>query len=593
MTRVVSFLGPIGLALLAKTVMGAPVRDLQMRESIEVHPGEGTPFGTSEFYVKAVLAFALCCVGLTIGYFSLDLTNLEILKVSGEDKQKAMAAKIEPLRANGHLLLITLLLGNVVVNETLPLIMDDLTGGSGGLTAIILSTALVVLFGEWVLINIISAVLDLSYKTVAQVFTPLEDTYSLELHQKMDKQTIREIKQRGVSRVPVYEDDPTNLVAIFLVKQLLDYDPHDCLQVNDFPLAFLPVVSGTTPLFDMLNFFQEGRSHMAAVSLEETRSIPRRPATVAKLRRSNTGADSVRRPATPSREPSPAPSAGVRGLHHTVDMQPVSKVVGIITLEDVVEELIGEEIIDETDEYVDVHTRTPVHRKPWKALKTIAKFISPFQNGAVPPATHRSSLSESTQVTGANGVQRPNPVRRHFLLGQPGTESPKRGPRGRGEAAPLLGGPSINQPEDYGSTTIVVNGRVRKHSAAERQFVGKSSLSIEVKRDEGTSNEGSSHSAHDDSDVDTSLKTPVISGGESTNFIHDVHGTFSGDGADTFRLSRRHSDFTDDGHESPVVKIGASKLLSEDWNEQEEGEGGRPRELHIESFATKIAASNK
>lgn len=77
---------------------------------------------------------------------SLDTTNLQILKNSGTDKERVYAEKIEPIRKNGHWLLSTLLLGNVVVNETLPILFHDIVGG--GIAAVIISTGLVVLFGE-------------------------------------------------------------------------------------------------------------------------------------------------------------------------------------------------------------------------------------------------------------------------------------------------------------------------------------------------------------------------------------------------------------------------------------------------------------
>ena len=84
--------------------------------------------------------------GLTIGLMSLDSTNIAILKESGTPSEKRCAEKIEPLRRNGHLLLVTLLLVNTVVNETLPIMFDaiNFTGAS----AVLMSTCLIVVFGE-------------------------------------------------------------------------------------------------------------------------------------------------------------------------------------------------------------------------------------------------------------------------------------------------------------------------------------------------------------------------------------------------------------------------------------------------------------
>ena len=58
-------------------------------------------------------------------------------------EQKKYANKIKPIRKNGHMLLVTLLLANMITNETLPVIADPVLGG--GVEAVIVSTALIVM----------------------------------------------------------------------------------------------------------------------------------------------------------------------------------------------------------------------------------------------------------------------------------------------------------------------------------------------------------------------------------------------------------------------------------------------------------------
>jgi CBS domain containing-hemolysin-like protein len=77
---------------------------------------------------------------------SLDMTNLAILEIAGTPQQKFYASRIIPIRKNGHILLITLLLTNTVLNETLPILFDGIF--SKGFISVIVSTALLVLFSE-------------------------------------------------------------------------------------------------------------------------------------------------------------------------------------------------------------------------------------------------------------------------------------------------------------------------------------------------------------------------------------------------------------------------------------------------------------
>ena len=154
-------------------------------------------------------------------------------------------------------------------------------------------------------VTIISAVLDLKAKPVGNIMTPISDVFTLSLDTVLDEAMMDNILAEGYSRIPIYAvNNPRDFVGMLLVKMLITYDPEDALRVRDFQLATLPETRPETSCLDILNFFQEGKSHMVLVS-----DYPGEP----------------------------------RGA------------LGVLTLEDVIEELIGEEIVDESDVYMDVH----------------------------------------------------------------------------------------------------------------------------------------------------------------------------------------------------------------------------------------------
>ncbi|RKP37167.1 hypothetical protein BJ085DRAFT_2481, partial [Dimargaris cristalligena] len=308
--------------------------------------------------------------GLTLGLMSLDETNLHILSISGDERQKKYAARIQPIRKNGHWLLVTLLLINTLINESLPIIMDSIFGG--GVTAVLVSTALILIFGEvipqavcarhglvigaffawpvrilrWILaplgypmaclldwmlgtnhgmiyrkaelkelvsmhdashggsltqdeITMIRGVLELNEKLVKDVMTEFQSVYMIDIESIMDRRTMTEIMRAGHSRVPVFEGSRHRIVGVLLVKSLILVDPDDGIPLRNLKINRIPAVTTKTSLFDILNIFQEGGSHMAL-------------------------------------------AAGPQ------------KLLGVITLEDVIEELIQEEIVDETDVFIDM-----------------------------------------------------------------------------------------------------------------------------------------------------------------------------------------------------------------------------------------------
>lgn len=71
-----------------------------------------------------------------------DEVYLQVISTSGEGSEKKHATKVLKLLKRGkHWVLVTLLVGNVITNETLPIVLDRSIGG--GYAAAISSTVLV------------------------------------------------------------------------------------------------------------------------------------------------------------------------------------------------------------------------------------------------------------------------------------------------------------------------------------------------------------------------------------------------------------------------------------------------------------------
>ncbi|KAH9765294.1 DUF21 domain-containing protein [Citrus sinensis] len=283
--------------------------------------------------------------------------------------------------------------------------------------------------------TIISGALDLTEKTAEEAMTPIESTFSLDVNSKLDWEAMGKILARGHSRVPVYSGNPKNVIGLLLVKSLLTVRPETETPVSAVSIRRIPRVPSDMPLYDILNEFQKGSSHMAAVVKAKGKSKTLPPMTDGKKPKLNEakGGDcdltapllskqdektesvvvDVDRPLSSGSmnrlSSSQRSDSTTNGLIYASEDIEDGEVIGIITLEDVFEELLQEEIVDETDEYVDVHKRIRVAAAA--AASSVARAPSSRrligQKGAaggqskqgLPPKKAAESDSSSTRAT--------------------------------------------------------------------------------------------------------------------------------------------------------------------------------------------------
>ncbi|XP_058450101.1 unextended protein [Malaya genurostris] len=337
------------------------------------------PLWVSLLIIGICLMFSALFSGLNLGLMSLDRTDLKILCNTGTEEEKQYARAIQPVRDHGNFLLCSILLGNVLVNSTFTILLDGLTSG---LVAVICSTIAIVIFGEitpqaicsrhglavgaktilitktvmlitaplayptskildYLLgeeignfynrerlkelvkvtndindldkdeVNVISGVLELRKKTAEDVMTRIDDAFMLPLDAVLDFETITEIMKSGFSRIPVYENERNNIITLLYIKDLAFVDPDDNTQLKtlcEFYQNPCHFVFEDITLDLLFKQFKEGhKGHMAFVH-----------------RVNNEG-----------------------------EGDPFYETVGLVTLEDVIEELIQAEIMDETDVFTD------------------------------------------------------------------------------------------------------------------------------------------------------------------------------------------------------------------------------------------------
>uniref|UniRef100_A0A8C7W778 Metal transporter n=1 Tax=Oncorhynchus mykiss TaxID=8022 RepID=A0A8C7W778_ONCMY len=154
-------------------------------------------------------------------------------------------------------------------------------------------------------------------KTVDDILTPLKDCFMLSSTAVLDFSTMSEIMQSGYTRVPIYEEERSNIVEILYVKDLALVDPDDCTPMTtitkfyNHPLHF---VFNDTKLDAMLEEFKKGNSALAIV----------------------------------------------QKVNNEGEGDPFYEVLGLVTLEDVIEEIIKSEILDESDGYIDMKVKRPL-----------------------------------------------------------------------------------------------------------------------------------------------------------------------------------------------------------------------------------------
>lgn len=313
------------------------------------------------FFVLILVAMSAICSGLNVALMALKPADLRRKALLGDKRAKRVVA----LRENSHLSLASILLTNVAVISVTSLVLEH---RYNGLIALVVSTLLIVVFGEIIPqafflknalsitaffapilramivltypiskplqilldqlfghdasklhsrhelgliiaehtghkdseldedeVEIIKGALKLSEKHVSEIMTPIKNVFMVYSNTIVDAEKIDEIKSQNYSRIPIFDKETKSPKGVLLMKDLVDIDFDErSYRISELPIHPLRTVGSRTALDTMFRKFIAAHSHLMMVERNDV-------------------------------------------------------IVGIVTIEDLLEELLGHEIEDESD----------------------------------------------------------------------------------------------------------------------------------------------------------------------------------------------------------------------------------------------------
>lgn len=235
-------------------------------------------------------------------------------------------------------------------------------------------------------VTMIQGALNMKTKLALDVYTPMRDVFAVPYDTVLTERKIVEIYSSGYSRIPVYmkrpdkEKDKSALIGVLLTKQLIVVSTNDFREVSTLPLQVPHCISPTMNLIDLINLFQTPSSgnkggHMAIVCAR--------------------------------------PLVAEQALDLGEHIPEKAGTMGLVTLENCLEELLQEEIYDEMDNREVAQMRVTrwawrkwrlfvLQRKVKREQIAIAVSDQPGLRGVVEGALHAAEIGEGSPLLQAN-----------------------------------------------------------------------------------------------------------------------------------------------------------------------------------------------